>query len=58
MENLEVEKAMVAVGNALSQNAEPGTLKKRSLELARACRNSLDRSWGINAWASPDQASQ
>ncbi|MFZ3215130.1 MAG: hypothetical protein WA192_03635 [Candidatus Acidiferrales bacterium] len=50
--------------NQASQNAnrnletEKEALRQLSLNLATACRNSLARSWGTRAWASPDEASQ
>ena len=56
MENREVEAAMVQYGNALDNPADRATLRQRSLDLAKACRLSLDRSWGINAWNDPDRA--
>jgi len=33
-------------------------LRQLSLNLAAACRTSLARSWGIRAWASPDEAGE
>lgn len=56
VENREVEAAMVQYGNALENPADRATLRQRSLDLAKACRRSLDRSWGINAWTYPDRA--
>lgn len=56
VENTEVEAAMVAMGNAIHEKANPQVLKQASLKLAHACRQSLDRSWGIHAWGNPDEA--
>lgn len=56
VENREVEAAMVQYGNALDNPSDRATLRQRSLDLAKACRLSLDRSWGINAWSDPDGA--
>jgi hypothetical protein len=52
VEDREVEAAMKALGDALSDSADRGTLAPLSLRLAHACRASLDRSWGIRAWTS------
>lgn len=69
VENQEVETAMVVLRNAIiaeELREELGEeldeelreeLRQKALALARACRRSLDLSWGINAWASPDEAS-
>jgi hypothetical protein len=54
VENREVEGAMKALG----ANAPPADLQQLSLRLAHACRRSLDRSWGIHAWTSPDEAAR
>jgi hypothetical protein len=56
VENQEVEAAMVAFGVALKEQASLQELESLCLQLARACRLSLDRSWGIDAWTSPDKA--
>lgn len=56
VENQDVEAAMVAFGDALTREASPPELQDLSLKLAHACRLSLDRSWGIHAWTSPDKA--
>ena len=58
VENQGVEAAMVALGDALSRNSPQTELQQLSLRLARACRISLDRSWGIHAWTSPDEAAK
>ncbi|MBI1735352.1 MAG: hypothetical protein HYR51_09275 [Candidatus Rokubacteria bacterium] len=58
VENEAVETAMVALGDALQRNSPPPELQQLSLRLARACRISLDRSWGIHAWTSPDEAAR
>lgn len=52
VESREVEAAMKNLGDALDSSADKRTLKGLSLKLAHACRVSLDRSWGINAWTS------
>ena len=56
VENKEVEQAMVALGEAIKAKANRGALEQASLRLARACRRSLDNSWGITAWSNPDAA--
>lgn len=56
VENRSVEAAMVRMRDALRANASTGELEQASLAVAHACRNSLDRSWGIRAWSSPDEA--
>lgn len=56
VENRSVEAAMVRMRNALRTNASTEELEQASLAVAHACRNSLDRSWGIRAWSSPDEA--
>ncbi len=56
VENTEVEAAMVAMGDAIREKANPQVLKQASLKLAHACRQSLDRSWGVHAWVNPDKA--
>lgn len=56
VENRTVEAAMKRMGDALAAGASEQELQFASLAVARACRESLDRSWGINAWASPDEA--
>jgi hypothetical protein len=58
VENREVEGAMKALGDALSANASASDLQQLSLRLAHACRRSLDASWGIHAWTSPDEAAK
>jgi hypothetical protein len=50
VENGEVEVAMVAFGNALRSDATPEVLQRKSFELAKAIRRSLDISWGTDAW--------
>jgi hypothetical protein len=56
VENQEVESAMVAMGRSIEGSAEHDERKQLSLQLAHACRKSLDRSWGIHAWSTPDEA--
>lgn len=51
VEDRDVEAAMVAMGSALNASGSRDELRHLSLRLAHACRTSLDRSWGINAWA-------
>lgn len=57
VENKEVEVAMENLGKTLEAESKREEVQGRSLDLARACRFSLDKSWGIHAWATPDQAS-
>lgn len=58
VENREVETAMVDFGNALEYMAEDRSeLRHRALRLAAVCRASLARSWGVEAWVAPDDAS-
>ncbi len=56
VENQDVEAAMVALGKAIKDSAPQQQLQHLSLKLAHACRRSLDKSWGINAWSQPDYA--
>lgn len=56
VENKEVESAMVAMGRAITTGANRDALQQASLSLAHACRQSLDKSWGIHAWTNPDEA--
>lgn len=58
VENREVEAAMVELGKALARGAPQSDLQQLSLRLAHACRTSLDRSWGIHAWTTPDEAAR
>jgi hypothetical protein len=58
VENNDVERAMVAFKNALVITPEDeDALKDCALNVAKSCRISLARSWGVEAWVSPDQAS-
>jgi hypothetical protein len=41
---------------ALRAKASTHELEQASLAVAHACRESLDRSWDIKAWSSPDEA--
>lgn len=50
VEDRGVEGAMKQLGDALSASSDRTELQQLSLRLARACRVSLDRSWGINVW--------
>ncbi|WP_148714019.1 hypothetical protein [Chitinolyticbacter meiyuanensis] len=56
VENRTVEAAMKRMGDALAAGASEQELQLASLAVARACRESLDKSWGVNAWAQPDEA--
>jgi hypothetical protein len=56
VENRKVETAMKRMGDALLRNASTQELEQASLAIAHACRESLDKSWGIKAWSSPDEA--
>ena len=56
VENRSVEAAMKRMGDALISNASEQELKYASLAVAHACRESLDKSWGIRAWSAPDEA--
>jgi hypothetical protein len=58
VESPTVEAAMVRMMNGLrNRSTTSDELKQSSLALVHACRESLDKSWGIHAWASPDKAS-
>jgi len=47
VEDPEVERAMVDFGGALrSETSDRAALQHRSLELAHACRGSLEKQWG------------
>ena len=48
VESPKVERAMREFAYAINNN--PNSLQQKSLNLAHACRFSLDKSWGINAW--------
>lgn len=54
VENVEVEEAMVQLGEAISNGMDQSELRRASLNLASACRRSLATSWGIQAWENPD----
>ncbi len=53
VEDAFVEGAMVNLGDSLRKKASDDEIKQRALALAHACRNSLARSWGVEAWQSP-----
>jgi len=53
VEDAFVEGAMVKFGDALRRQASDEEVKQGALNLAHACRNSLARSWGVEAWQSP-----
>ena len=58
VENKDVEAAMVSFGNTLHFSPEDKSeLQQRALRLALACRVSLAKSWGVEAWVTPDLAS-
>ncbi|WP_150746919.1 hypothetical protein [Pseudomonas fluorescens] len=57
VENADVARAMFDFRIALEARSSQERLQILSLALARACGKSLDKSWGINAWSSPDEAS-
>ncbi|MCH9697399.1 MAG: hypothetical protein K0U68_04770 [Gammaproteobacteria bacterium] len=54
VENPDVESAMKAFGDALKNGSNQSIFQQLSLRLAKACRRSLDKSWGINVWTNPD----
>jgi hypothetical protein len=56
VEDRDVETAMVEFRDALNQGKEGAELEQFSLRLARACRNSLARSWGVQQWQDPHAA--
>lgn len=58
VENRDVEQAMKKFGDALEKDANQNILQQYSLQVAKACRYSLDKSWGINAWSTPDNATK
>jgi len=59
VENDDVESAMVSFKNALTITPDDeSSLRECALNLAKACRVSLARSWGVEAWVSPDHASK
>ena len=58
VENKEVEAAMVAMGDTLKNPAATADqLQIAAIRVAHACRESLDKSWGVHAWSTPDVAS-
>jgi hypothetical protein len=57
VENKSVESAMIDMGNAIEDKCEGDYLEQTSLKLSHAMRASLDKSWGIDAWVNPDNAS-
>jgi hypothetical protein len=50
VENAAVEGAMKRFGEVLAGNDDRKQLQLLSLALAHACRESLDKAWGINVW--------
>lgn len=56
VENRSVEAAMKRMGDALRDKSSAQELQVASLDVAHACRESLDKSWGIRAWSAPDEA--
>ena len=53
VEDAPVEGAMVRLGDALRAKASEQEVRRLALKLAHACRNSLAKSWGVEAWQSP-----
>jgi hypothetical protein len=53
VEDTRVEEAMVELGKGINQNVEREKLQWLSLNLARACRDSLAVSWGAKEWQYP-----
>ncbi|QDG70176.1 hypothetical protein [Janthinobacterium tructae] len=53
VEDRNVESAMVEFRNALNAGKEGPELEQLSLTLARSCRNSLAKSWGVKQWQDP-----
>lgn len=53
VEDAKVEAAMVQLGRALEQKAPGDQIKRLSLTLAHACRDSLGKSWGVKEWQTP-----
>ena len=53
VEDKRVEAAMVNFGKALDGAGERGELRRLSLALARACRDSLAEAWGVRQWQNP-----
>ncbi len=50
VEDKRVEKAMVDFGRGLRSDAGRQLLQQMSLALAKACRDSLADSWGVEQW--------
>jgi len=50
VEDPRVEAAMVRFGQALKTGGDKAPLQALSLALARACRDSLADSWGVELW--------
>jgi hypothetical protein len=53
VEDKGVEAAMVEFGRALNEAASAEEIKRLSLRLAHACRDSLAVSWGVREWQRP-----
>jgi hypothetical protein len=53
VEDKAVEGAMVEFGRGLSGGAPAEEIKRLSLRLAHACRDSLALSWGVKEWQRP-----
>jgi len=49
---------MKEFGDALRRGAPLSEFQPLSFRLMAACRSSLDRSWGIRAWTTPDEAAE
>lgn len=56
VEDRRVESAMVQLGEALERGKAGPELQGLSLALARACRDSLAESWGVQQWRNPHAA--
>lgn len=50
VEDTRVAAAMMSLGDKLKGNSSQEALQLGSLELARACRDSLAESWGVKLW--------
>lgn len=53
VEDKKVEDAMVRLGKALQAKESATSIRKSSLRLAHACRESLAESWGVQDWRNP-----
>jgi hypothetical protein len=53
VEDKAVERAMVAYGQCLTTGCDSNELRRKSLALAHACRDSLAVSWDVEQWKTP-----